>query len=328
MAQNLASLNVTDVQLDYELPVQICFILLGGAGTVTNALVILTIAKTKELHNKSQYAICCHAFTEFMLALSTFSYGVRGWFYYVLGIPSISQYDCMLMNLGPYIFGSVTILATMQLGIDRLLASKFPIFYKQVNTFRYLIVFNLGTVLYGLLQLVESFVLTAPYANGTVEVCEYKTAYTPFHLMIANNGGAVVSLFTIIVYVAALATVGYRYWGTKWLNEAQRSAWARKVQFSAFKTIMILGAIYFCCWAMVIIFQIASMFMAPQAGYLLTLYGALLLNVNGITHLFVYLILNQKFKGGFQDIFMRKKNVVVSMVSRSDNKSVTRNTGL
>jgi hypothetical protein len=127
---------------------------------------------------------------------------------------------------------------------------------------------------------------------------------------------------TIGIYLITLISVSYGYWRTKWLNEAQRMTWARKVLLGAFKTVIVLAALYVFFWAATVASTgISNCCVSQDARVFVTKYVGLLIYIDNVTHLFVYLDLNPKFRNAFSIIFLGKqKNPMLELMSVTNTK--------
>ncbi len=89
------------------------------------------------------------------------------------------------------------------------------------------------------------------YESGYVlSASIYVNAFGPKYQNIARWRNIAIASITIALYVASLTFVGYRYFGTKWENKLQRSNWSKKINLSAFKTMMTVGFIYILCYGL------------------------------------------------------------------------------
>lgn len=273
---------------------------LGALGALTNGLILLTIFKTKSLHNKSHYAILYHSLTGAFLAFMFSAVGLRRYLLFVLGQPGImTAFGCSSLQLLVEIFMEANNYAILALGIDRLVAVSTPIFYRKIQPVNHMIIFNGVSYAPMLVNALINY-STLDYSKY-VAVCVFSTAFSAFYqrfMEIVNN---VFAVLTILVYLFCLFKIGRRYWGNKWQNAAQRNEWSRDIQLQAFKSVVVIAVTHIlslgASTAMTNV--IAAGILPPATLEAILPYFALTFFPENISHLLVYFCTNTSFRNGF-----------------------------
>lgn len=273
---------------------------------ITNALLIVIIAKTKELHNRSQFIIVSHSFAEMLQSLfGTVVYGRRA-FCATFSIPDVSnQLNCVIFQVPFVISAKVAMLEILVLGIDRMLCVGAPITYRQLNPKRYVLGLNLACWAFVLAHVPFQFL--GVDKNGSVPVCMYTLAFPAAYRSSDSLEGEIIVALTVFVYALAIGFVVYRYWGQKWRTLAERNSWGRRIKLGAFKMMMTVGCIFVACWGIgQAAIYITNWYGSPSTAAMYGPYISLLLTLNTSSHFFVYYFLSSIFREAAKNVLSRK----------------------
>lgn len=284
---------------------------------VTNTLVVVTIAKTKQLHNKSQYIILSHAIAELIRSLAAgLTNNTRNYAYALLGMSDlIRKCNCVLGMVSYVASGKAQQAATFMLCLDRFLAIFLPIKYKSFRPATYVVSLNVACWGYALLAHVP-FMFLGCDNTVILQNCDYLTALPSSYTQRATTEVNVIAVFTTICYCSIIVYAGYRYWGKKWQSESERANWSQAIQLNAVVFMTIVGLMYLICYGIATGMNSFFIWLGDQTlSRTYSPYIALLQTLNMSSHFFVYYACHKKFRVGFQQVFLTKKGTVATVQS-------------
>lgn len=301
LTSNVSSISIevsSKASLVQSSTINLCVSVFSFASFIANGLILLVIGKTKAMHNKSQFVIFSHIFAETLYSLSAFAIAFRKYIFYLLESSEIVyQSTCMVMYI-PQTGSSIAVTHfILALGLDRLLAVGKPIYYKTMPSWKYVGLLNL--VCWGLSLVMMPFGFLEFEKMREMAVCQYSLAYSATFRLFQTYKGNVVAVATVGIYVVSLSFVGFRYWGTKWMNEAQRTSWSRKVNLGAFKIMMVVGVLYLVCWGLSQTISTTLAQFGPTVQATFGPYLNLLNLTNTLSHFFVCIGLSKRFRDAF-----------------------------
>jgi hypothetical protein len=290
----------------------LCWIIFGFLCILTNLLVLITIIRTKDLHNKSQWIVFSLSLGELLYGVGMFATGTRRYAYYFFSKPdTIVTLHCMLIQFCCEIPGNAAFFFITALGIDRFLAVALPIFYHKINERRYIICVNAICWAFSIVWIPMAF--RNNDVNAIVPVCLAIMVYTEEYLNMWARIGEASLILMVIIYTSTAAIIGFRYWKTKWNSATQKSEWMKEMQIRTFRTVIAIGIchlIFYGCSSLS--YTILVSFLNESDVQKAAPYTGLFSFLNTMSHFFIYLIFSSQFREAFFAL-MNKKNVVTPL---------------
>lgn len=273
---------------------------------ITNGLVILTIIKSKALHNKSQYVICSHVVPEFFFAVCTVINSARKVLYATMDwTDTITRVNCMCGLLPLVVSSKAALVAILLLCIDRFLAVTAPITYKILNPVKYIA--GLNALCYVWIGVHLPFMFINANPDDNLPICQYALAVPVRFRSYEVSESQAITITTITAYGITIGVVAFRYWNNKWQNQEERANWSRQIQMGAFRMMMVVVLIYLVCWGVgQAISYVLTWYSTPTIAAVAGPYVQLLHITNTASHFFVYFTMSKRFRKAFRQVFSRK----------------------
>lgn len=306
-----ASLNT----LAQQAPNHLLWVILSPLSVATNLLVVITIASTKALHNKSQFLILSYSAAEVIYALCYFFTGLIRFLAYVLSKPETSnQLFCMLKQSPLVFMGAVVKNLGVILSVDRLLCLAFPIFYKNRDSFKYTVFCN--AIVWGYSVVKLGFGFQEYDQNKWFGVCAFTTSFAPGFVAYSSTESSVTTGLVAAIYFLATAILFRRYRSATFTGVAQKSEWKRQMDFDVFIAVAGICVIFLITTGLgSILNAIASYIGGIEIAVKLAPVSSALILISSISHFFVYFKLNRLFRKSFRTVVMKREdNSVVPLV--------------
>lgn len=300
--------NTSLATLAQQSSTYLVWISLPPISILANVLVVLTVVLSKEeLHNKPHFIIVSHALAEVTYSLAHFGTGLSRYTSYVDHTPyTANQLVCIFRQI-PIVLGtSITQIFPAALAFDRLICIGSPINYSKLKLKMYVERVNCVCWTYSFLTV--SFMFIDYDINKLIPVCSTLQATSPRVSQATNPIGNVLIGTTTFAYLAAAAVMYIKYKKANLVGDIQKNEWRRKVDFNVSITMSVIGLLYI----------ITALF--PFAIRSITIYSSFLSNAtntgliltsiyfsSGISHLFVYLAVNRRFRENFLRVMCRRK---------------------
>lgn len=331
MNSNTIELNQTMLDIfdksnrDYiggNLPLNICYAVLGILGAVLSFLIVFVIAVTKELHNTSHYIIASQALVSACDLLGYFTNGIAKCSIYLSPATAVhTRKFCLWTQLLPIgFFQSAYFVSVFFLGLDRFLACYLPIFYQSKLTSPLyvagynFICFGYGIVFTGLLCF-----FTVQNPDELLSFCGLTNSHSATYLTVDDWLKNVFIFTTLSIYVALFLKVAKHYWWKKTsVNQAQRKQWAKQVHLKAMIGIMIIGFTYLLLRLISFInlrFAYGGYYRNPDI--MIKSFGVSDL-IDYSSHFFIYLAVDSTFRAAF--VRLVRGDMVTPIVSSNNTK--------
>lgn len=312
---NLSSLeNQSLAILADRAPQYLLLILISPVNFIANLLVVLTIASSKELRNKSQFVILSHSACEMYYALAGLGVGIGYYICFLYHWPvSATRLTCILSN-APQIVGSrADIYFTAALALDRLTCMALPTRFQSLPLRKYIWAMNVVCWVLAILVTTLPAMAIGEYET-VVAFCDI-FAYVPAEVrkwdsLESNAEAGLIAL----MYMLNAALLWRRYKQADLIGEIQKSEWRRQMDFSVFLAITAIG-VTFLITAVVprLFFSIAATYLVFSATTA-SVIGYLGFFLRSISNLFYCLLFNVTFRDQFLRLFCKRDpNVVVSL---------------
>jgi hypothetical protein len=300
-SQNLTELNLKSLEkLANTSTRNLIWALTCPIPVITNLLVVITIAVSTSLHNKSQILIACHSTSECIYYFSQFARALNWYILYQLGIPDTqSELYCRLKWISACStdFSNCYLLA---IALDRALCIVSPIRYKTVESRFYLLTYSSIILAYNLILVGLIFIKVN--ANNIVVFCDAIGAYPPDLTSFYQYEDLVFAVSVVIIYFVVIFILWLKFKGATFNNETQKKEWRRQFELDIFKS---LATVAFVNGFALIGQRIVAFINYYKSAIL----GVVVFSVFGVpnsgSHLFFYLWFNSTFRLEFLKL-MRK----------------------
>lgn len=304
--------NQSIIALAQQASTHFTWICLSPISILTNILVILTIVYTKDLHGTSHFVIISHSVGEISYSLGFFIVGICRYIPYLNHVPyTASQLVCIIRQIPANLGAGATQVFAAAIAFDRLFCVGLPVRYAQLIVGKYIFILNVICWSYALAMTLVQFL------NSDTEklfpVCNAAVISNPTSRLV--GGVAVNSLLavTVIVYVLGALILFVRYRKANLIGEVQMNEWRRQMDFAVFMSMAVIGLIYILTFlspnilTAVITFSDSSVLLVTNT----TLITSTSTLISEMSHLFVYLCINHRFRQSFVKLIFRKDNSVV-----------------
>lgn len=305
-------MNVSDIDqkslalLEEKAPITLARVLVSPVLFVLNLLVVLTIASSKDLRNKSQFLIMSHSISEMAWAVFQTAIGVKNYTLFLLGYPAtVSQLACMFITAPFAGLSQADLYFTAALAADRLMAIGIPIKFRAFPLKTYILWMNAICYSVAFVEQLLPFLIAGNFGT-IVPVCDYVVAVpVEIRTWIGYLGNAKTAIIAGM-YLSSILLLWRRYKQANPIGESQKSEWRRQVDFNAFQAITAIG----------IIFLVSGLVprMVYTIGITFFTYSSVVNNaityagfcIYSASNLIVCLIFNSKFRTRFLRILGKK----------------------
>lgn len=143
----------------YEFPIPLAIVTLGLSvfGLMANLLILLAIAKSKELHTR------CYALIGVLAAVDAVECLYYGHLrvFILLRVLDLSNRTCFLWSVYGLLAMNAQAMLTLALGVDRLVAIAAPIRYHLCGHGKYIVLIGVPTVAYAVLVVLYAWLETS-----------------------------------------------------------------------------------------------------------------------------------------------------------------------
>lgn len=300
--------NISLVTLAQQATSHLTWICLSPVSFFANLLIVVTVVFSKELRNKSHFIIVSYTVAELSQSLAYFGTGLARYMPYVYQVPYTANQLVCIVRQAPVTFGGNLVqIFSVVLGFDRLFCVGVPIKYSQLSLKKYIGCVNFFCWTYSFFRISLTFI--DHDTNKLLPVCNTALAYSPVVTKATNPIGHVLVGTTASAYMAGAAVLYRRYRKANLVGDFQKSEWRRKVDFNVFVATAVVGFLYVITalvpYVLITITVYISSSLASIVDTALVVTSIYL--ANGISHLFVYLLVNRRFRENFLRVVCRRE---------------------
>lgn len=307
------NLSINWTQLDEQSHLQIILLypgnvmqsILWSLAIFSQSTLLLTIVRSKSLHNKNQFVLATLSSFEIIHSLSCSAVAIHRCILRNLDQPDTNWQPICILTVWPIGISYLQVkIAQLALGIDRLLAISAPIFYKvKLPMFPCILSLNIFCWIYGLLH----FGLAFTKADSSLwQFCVYGVSVPSDIRSSADYQSLTISLFTLLVYIACLLKLRNRM-------RLKRSETRHKLEMGTFKTTLILMTVdLFFDVLFIILSNVLLPVLSPTLQATVMSNLILMICTNFLLQVPILLFMSTTFRCAFMEIIFRKNaNAVV-----------------
>jgi hypothetical protein len=262
---------------------------------ITNFLVVITIAYSKPLHNKSQILIASHSLSECIYYASQFARALNWYILYQLGIPDTqTELHCRLKWL-PACSVDFSNCYLLAIALDRALCIVWPMKYKTVKPKLYLLIYS--SIIFAYNLILAGLIFLNMNANNFVAFCDVKTAYPEELTTFYPYEDLVFAVSVMLIHLVIIFVLWRKFKRAKFTNEMQKSDWTRKFEVDAVKALATVALVNGFA-------SIGQKIIRVVVKYNSLVFSVITLSVfavpNSGSHLFFYLWFNSMFRLEFR----------------------------